>query len=96
MTDPPYQLFELPGVAAGFRAAADQARRQGRLPLFVRAARWVMEELARTPGEFGESREWHEHARIQARCGFARPLYVEFGVDEANRIVYLRRFVLVR
>ena len=77
------------------RRLLEVARQQGRLRQFGQALKWIYEELERTPDEFGESREWYPAAAIQARCGFARPLYVGYGVHADSRRVFLRRFVLL-
>ena len=93
--DDRYQLSQSGSVSDGFRAFVAQAREEGRLPIFARASRWIVEELVRTPGEFGESREYLPDAEISMRCGFERPVYVEYGVHEESRTVFLRRFKLL-
>ena len=95
-TDDRYQVHNSASVAEQFRRLAEQARVGGRLPLFRRAARWIIEELERTPTEFGESREAWPDRSISMRCGFARPVYVEYAVYENQRAVYIRRFDLMR
>lgn len=96
MADQPYRLDQSVSVTEGFRQLVAQARAEGRIQIFLQAARWIVEELTRTPSEFGESREYLEAADIRMRCGFARPLYVEYGVNEANNTVFLRRFKLLK
>jgi hypothetical protein len=96
VTEPRYTVDNSGLVAELFRTAANQAADEGRLPVFLLAARWIISELERTPMEFGESREYLPTAQIHGRCGFARPLYVEFGVHEPTRLVFLRKFRLVR
>jgi len=93
--DTRYHLAQSEIVSDGFRAIVAQAKAEQRLPIFTRASRWIIEELARTPNEFGESREYLPDAEIAMRCGFARPVYVEFGVHEESRTVFLRRFELL-
>jgi len=93
--DPLYTLSQSVAVSDGFRAIVAQAKAERRLPIFTRASRWIVEELARTPTEFGESREYLAEAEIAMRCGFARPVYVEFGVHEESRTVFIRRFKLL-
>lgn len=92
MSEPAYQIIEVHTARPAFLAAAAEARRHRQTTLFLRAARWVLEELARTPTEFGESGPRWERLGIAGRRGFAGPLYVDFGVDDTNRFVYLRRF----
>jgi hypothetical protein len=91
-----YRVVNSGAVAEQFRQLADEARTHGRLTGFKQAARWIMEELARTPEEFGESWFVRPGSALTFRRGFARPLYVEYAFDTANRIVYLRRFVFER
>lgn len=96
MSETPYRIVELHTCRPSFLAAIDESRRRGDYRLFVLAANWIMTELARTPTEFGESGHYWPHLRIQGRRGFARPLQVDFGVDEENRYVYIRWFRLSR
>lgn len=91
-----YRVVNSAAVAEQFRALAEQARATGRLPRFLAAGKWIMEELARTPLEFGESWATQPGSNLILRRGFARPLHVQFAVHEAERIVYIRRFVLLR
>jgi hypothetical protein len=58
----------------------------------VAASLWIEDELARTPLEFGESREEYPAAGIQMRIGFARPFAVRFGVHEQSKNVFIRSF----
>jgi hypothetical protein len=96
VADDRYHVTQSVDVQNQFLALAAVARGQGRLARLLPAGRWLMEELARTPDEFGESGEYLSHLELSIRRGFPRPLYVEYGVDTKNRIVYLRRFDLVR
>ena len=57
----------------------------------VRALRWMLEELERTPLEFGESREGSDVDRLRLRIGFVEPLVVNFGVHEPSRNVFVSR-----
>jgi hypothetical protein len=70
------------------------AARQGRRRLVLRAARYVIEELAYDPNHFGESRGALPHMELSLRVAFAPPLYVEFAVHEASKQVFVRRFGL--
>ena len=49
------------------------------------ALRWIFEELARTPMEFGESREYLEHLDLHVRVAFVDPFRVKFAVNFPNR-----------
>ncbi len=95
MTDEQHVVVQPSGLLDELRRLAEQARAEGRFRAFVIALKWIYEQLQRTPHKFGESREWYAGAELQARCGFARPLYVGYGVHEPGRRVFLRRFVLL-
>ena len=77
-----------------FRQILDLAWSRGILRRVVSASRWILEELALTPMEFGESREYLPHLDLHLRIGFAGPVQVEFAVNLPNRIVFIRRFGL--
>jgi len=95
MIDESYRVSQSEALLAKFRKLAEQAKSENRLVAFVKAARWIAEELSRTPSEFGESSEYLANAMIQIRRAFVRPLYVEYGVHEHTRSVFLRKFVLL-
>ncbi|WP_439630255.1 hypothetical protein [Gemmata sp.] len=92
MSQPNFEVAHSRAVLEEFRQVLDHARDGGVLPIALRASRWIMEELALTPLEFGESREYLTHLDLFLRIGFAGPLYVEFAVNLPNRIVFIRRF----
>lgn len=81
-------------VLEDFRRLLDTARERDILALTTRATRWILEELTRTPMEFGESREYLTHLDLHLRIGFAGPVYAEFAVHLADRLVFIRRFGL--
>jgi hypothetical protein len=94
--DDRYRVYNSAAVAEQFRRLAEVARASGRGRVFLAAAKWIMEELERTPTEFGESRAVYPAPALVLRRGFARPLYVDFAVREDVKVVYIRRFALVR
>ncbi len=91
-----YRVVNSAAVAEEFRAWAEQAKAEGRLPVFLAAARWVMGELARTPNEFGESGADVPGSGLIFRRGFAGPLFVQYAIHERGRVVYIRRFAMRR
>jgi hypothetical protein len=94
MSLPDFQVSQSRNVIERFRHELDIARERGILAVTVRATRWILEELARTPMEFGESREYLANMDLHVRVGFAGPVYVEFGVTVSNRIVFIRHIGL--
>ncbi len=89
-----YTVSASPTVTAQLKHALDTARTLGVFPLASRAARWISEELARTPLEFGESRGYLPHLHLHIRLGFARPLSVRFAVHEPSKQVFVTAFAL--
>lgn len=82
-----------PGVVTEqLKRALDLARTHGMYPLAVPSAKWMMEEMARTPHSFGESRGHLTHLQLSMRVAFVGPLMVEFAVHEPTRQVFVRRF----
>ena len=95
MSQTNFQVTQSKLIMEQFRQVLDLARERGILPLTLRASRWISEELARTPMEFGESREYLPGLDLHMRIGFAGPVYAEFAVNLPNRIVFIRRIGLV-
>jgi hypothetical protein len=91
VSQPNFQVSHSQLVMEQFRRVLDLARDRGILPVTLRASRWILEELTRTPMEFGESREYLPHLDLHLRIGFAGPIYAEFAVHIPNRIVFVRR-----
>jgi len=89
--DERYEVSNAGGVSDELRAAFALAESKTILALAVRAAKWIVEELERTPGEFGESRDFLAYADIQVRIAFAAPLFVVFGIHEDSRTVFIRK-----
>ena len=71
-------------------------RKRGAGGVAAQAARWIIEELARTPLEFFESRNHLEHLELYVRVGFAGPWKVEFAVHVLHRKVFIREWKLSR
>ena len=94
MSSPDFRVSHSQLVMEEFRRVLDIARDRGILPVTLRASRWILEELARTPMEFGESREFLSHLDLHMRIGFAGPVYVEFAVNLPDRIVFIRHIGL--
>lgn len=89
-----YQVSYPAVVAEAFRRLLDRATAEGRLPLVLRAGRYMMDELAYEPQRFGESRGFLDHAELHVRIAFAPPLYVEFAVHEPSRQVFIQKIGL--
>ena len=94
MSDERYRVVNSSAVEAQFLQVLALADGKGLQAQALRAARWIMEELRRTPHEFGESR-W-ESRSLLARFAIVRPVLVEFAIHRTERVVFLRRFALVK
>jgi hypothetical protein len=66
-----------------------RARLKGRLADVAQAMRDVDTRLAWVPLDFGEPLRDLVHLGIVVLTGVVPPLVVEYGVDEARRIVYV-------
>lgn len=84
-----YRVSQPEIVTASLRRFFELARSQGRLPLVVAAARFMVDELAYDPMRFGESRTYRSAAQIWERLAFAAPLQVRFGVHEESKQVFI-------
>ena len=77
-----------------FRTVMENARSQGKLKSAVQAAEWIFEELARTPMEFGESRDEYPSLDLHVRLAIIGPLAVQFAVNVEQKMVFLLWFRL--
>jgi hypothetical protein len=89
-----YRVSQSQLVEEQFLRLVALATEQGRRRLVLRAARYVVEELAYDPARFGESRGVLPDMELSLRIAFAPPLYVEFAIHESSRQVFVRRFGL--
>jgi hypothetical protein len=87
-----YQLAVSGAARQQLERALHLARQAGKRLEGIRAARWILEELERTPMEFGESREHLDAMGVEVRVAFVRPLKVRFAVNEDERVVFVQRF----
>jgi hypothetical protein len=90
-----YTVSQPQAVTEAFVDLAARAAREGRRPLIFRAARYMLDELAYDPMQFGESREFLPHVQLHMRIAFPRPLGVIFAVHEASKQVFIQRIVLL-
>ncbi len=56
---------------------------------FTRSAKWIWEELERTPHEFGESRAYDEGSKLNFRVAYVGPFVVYFAIHEETRTVFV-------
>jgi hypothetical protein len=78
-------------VSDQLKAAFARADAEGVKQTSVKAAKWMVEEMERTPEEFGESREYLPHADLHMRVAFSPPLFVQFGVHRPSRTVFVSK-----
>lgn len=89
-----YHVSQSQLVTEQFLQVVAAAAAQGCRQLFLRAARYVIEDLAYDPAGFGESRGALPDLELSLRIGFAPPLYIEFAIHESSRQVFIRKFGL--
>lgn len=92
MSDERYRISQSGAGSDQLRVAFARARREGLGATTAAAVRWALEEMERTPFEFGESREFLEHAQLHTRIAFVSPLYVTSGIHEPSRTVFIATF----
>jgi hypothetical protein len=74
-----------------FEEIRNQAKLNGRYKDYYLAYKWTMEELSRTPMEFGESREFDPGSGLYIRVAIVGILCVKFAVHEESRQVFIGR-----
>lgn len=84
-----YRVSQSQLVEEQFLQLVTLATEQGRRRLVLRAARYVIEELAYDPAGFGESSGVLPHMDLSLRIAFAPLLYVEFAIHEPSRQVFV-------
>ena len=60
------------------------------------AARWMLEELVRTPLEFGESRFHLPHLDLFVRIAYSGPWVILYSVNVPSHRVFIRHWGLRR
>lgn len=95
---PPYRLVLFPTEAARLRRWRDWAQSQGGQVLddFVRTARTVTYRLQHEPLEWGDRNFTYHHLGLDVRFGTYLMFNVRYLVSEADRIVYVQRFLFVK
>ncbi len=86
-----YRVSEPQSVRQAFREILDRSEQDNQLAIVLRAARYMMEELAYDPMRCGESRGFLDGAQIWLRLAFTPPLSVWFGVHESSKQVFIFR-----
>jgi hypothetical protein len=86
-----YRLSQSGRVSDQLRAVFARGAAEGASRVTAQAAKWMIEELERTPAEFGESRDFLAHAELQSRIAFVPPIYVRFAIHEPTRTVFVGR-----
>lgn len=80
-------------VTERIRDAMRSAAAGGSTNLANQAAAWILEELARTPFEFGESRHEVPSLGLKVRLAFVEPFVVRFAIHEESHQVFILQFV---
>jgi hypothetical protein len=96
VSDDRYLISQSGAVSDQLRGVFARAKREGLGAVTAAAARWMVEEMERTPFEFGESREYWPHADLHTRIAFVDPLYVLFGIHQTTRTVFVGRIAWLK
>lgn len=99
MSESPGRRFTV-GISAAQReslkAEAVWAVASGLDAEYVAALKEIEFRLTVEPHEWGESREFLNHLRVQNRCGTSRMVTVLYGVAEDRDVVFVREFRINR
>jgi len=87
-----YRILCSEAKKAEFREVVATAREHGQFEMAVQAGEWLLEELARTPLEIGESRDELVHLKLKIRFHYVRPIAVQYAVHEVERKVFIVSF----
>ena len=63
--------------------------------LLATLLRTLDERLKKTPGTFGEPLYTLPGKNLKVTVGFVRPFAVQFGIREEDRIVFVRKLILM-
>jgi hypothetical protein len=86
---PPYRVVYSDWCRETTRQLLARAAAKGRLVQFAQAVRDIERRLQWIPLDFGEPLRDFVKLGVQERLGSVAPLVVRFGVDEANRLVFV-------
>jgi hypothetical protein len=90
-----YRISNSARVNEEFRAIAEQARAERRLPELIAAVREVYSQLQSDPLGCGESREELPHLGLPHRIVMVSPVVVSYGVSVEHRLVWISRVRLM-
>ena len=86
-----YRVSQPGMVTEALRIILARAKFENRLPLVLKAARFLFDELAYDPLHFGESRGFLKSAELSVRFAMCPPLSVWFAVHEPTKQVFITR-----
>jgi len=87
----PYMVSPSQSVLVTLKEIARKARSLRRQREFGVNLKWMMQELERTPLEFGEARYADGDPGLKIRVGFVGPVMVRYAVHEESRTVFIGR-----
>ena len=94
MSDQYYEVVASQEVRERIKSLIARAREMDQYAPALESLKWIVEELRRTPLEFGESREYLEAAKLRVRVAFVGPFLVGFGAGP--RICLGKSFALLQ
>ena len=94
MSDQYYEVVASQEVRERIKSLIARAREMDQYAPALESLKWIVEELRRTPLEFGESREYLEAAKLRVRVAFVGPFLVGFGVHDVKKIVFIRNMLM--
>jgi len=93
--DYPYRVDWAKNTRELFVELADRAARKGVRKEFLEAAKTVFHRLHTDPLIFGDPRFHLPDMDVEVRTGMVSLLFVEYGVNEKEKLVWVRDLVLM-
>ena len=87
---PRFQIEASAKVHDAIKQCQRVATLDGRGIQFASAFRQILKRLQTNPSRFGEELFHLRALHLRIRCAVIRPVYIDFGVSEDRRVVYLR------
>jgi hypothetical protein len=94
--EPPYQVHWSKATKQVLIDLHQKASAGGCAKEFLAAARALVERLRSDPLDFGEACYHLPTLELEVRCGIIGPLFVSFGVQKENRVVFVKEVKLLR
>jgi|GEM_PF-1716224 len=91
----PYRVEVSISVSSTIKQLYRKAARFGLGPRFITSLQEIHDRLRRDPLEFGEPLKYLRTLRMEIRVGAISPIHIAYGVNEAEKVVFIREIKLL-